>query len=130
MIPLYTATATAIGGREGHSRTDDGKIDVSLSVPKELGGPGGDGTNPEQLFAAGYAACFEGTLRVVARMQKKSLGDGSSITASVTIGKTAEGALDLAVELRGRLAGLSRDEGPGPNGGRAPGVPLLTGYAR
>lgn len=111
MTPLYTATATATGGREGRSRTDDGKVDVPLSLPKELGGPGGAGTNPEQLFAAGYAACYESALRLVARMQKKALGDGTSITARVTLGKTAEGAFELAVELRGRLVGLSPDEG-------------------
>lgn len=75
----YTTRATATGGREGRSRTPDGALDVKLSRPKELGGPGGEGTNPEQLFAAGYAACFLSALGVVARGQKISLPDDASV---------------------------------------------------
>ena len=109
MKPLYTAVATATGGREGRTRSDDGKIDMALSMPKELGGGGGAGTNPEQLFAAGYAACFESALRLVARMQKKAVPAETSITAKVTIGQEGA-AFRLAVELHGHLPGLPQEE--------------------
>jgi Ohr subfamily peroxiredoxin len=107
--PLYTATATAHGGREGKVQTDDGKVSHALSMPTSLGGKGGPGTNPEQLFAAGYAACFESALRVVARLQKKPLKD-ATITSKVTIGKTDDGGFGLAVELHGHVDGVSREE--------------------
>jgi osmotically inducible protein OsmC len=77
MKTLYTAVATAHGGRDGHVRSSDGIVDLDLKTPKEMGGPGGVGTNPEQLFAAGYAACFESAMRAVARKQKKPLADAS-----------------------------------------------------
>jgi len=105
--PLYTAVATAHGGRTGHVRSDDGLIDMGLAMPTSLGGPGGKGTNPEQLFAAGYAACFESALRLVARTQKAPLQD-ASITAHVTIGKPDDGGFSLAVELHGNLSGVER----------------------
>jgi Ohr subfamily peroxiredoxin len=95
--PLYTAEATAVGGREGHVTSPDGLIDVDLQPPKELGGPGG-ATNPEELFAAGFAACFQSALGVVARRQKVSV-DGSTVTGKVTIGTIEGGAFGLAVEL-------------------------------
>jgi Ohr subfamily peroxiredoxin len=79
---LYTATATAQGGRQGHVRSSDGVLDVPLAFPKELGGPGGAATNPEQLFAAGYAACFENALMRVAREQGAPLR-GSAVMARV-----------------------------------------------
>jgi osmotically inducible protein OsmC len=106
MTPLYSTTVTAHGGREGRVDSADGKLTHPLSMPKELGGAGGDGTNPEQLFAAGYAACFESALRLVARTQKIALKD-ASITAKVTLGKTDEGKFNLAVELLGHLPDLS-----------------------
>jgi len=109
MKPLYTATATTTGGRDGHVRSSDGVIDMDLRTPKELGGPGGTATNPEQLFAAGYSACFESALRLVARMQKKALTN-AHITAKVTIGKTDEGKYQLAVELVGALEGVSKED--------------------
>ena len=85
MKALYTAVATATdGGRNGRTRTDDGKIDVQLSMPESLGGPGGDGSNPEQLFAAGYAACFHSALKVVARRDKLDVSD-SEVTATVRL---------------------------------------------
>jgi Ohr subfamily peroxiredoxin len=90
MQVLYTATATAIGGRQGHVRSSDGVLDVPLLYPKELGGPGGAATNPEQLFAAGYAACFENALMRVARERKAPL-QGSSVTAHVGIGRERTG---------------------------------------
>jgi osmotically inducible protein OsmC len=95
--PLYTAEATAVGGREGHVRTADGLIDVDLQPPAELGGPGG-ATNPEELFASGYAACFQSALGVVARRTKTS-ADGSTVTAKVTLGTIQGGGFGLAVAL-------------------------------
>jgi lipoyl-dependent peroxiredoxin len=109
MRALYTAEATAHGGREGHVRSSDGILDVDLRVPKEMGGSGGPATNPEQLFAAGYAACFESALRGVARSQKKPLQD-ASITARVTLNLTDEKRYLLSVELHGRLKGVSDDD--------------------
>jgi osmotically inducible protein OsmC len=109
MKPLYTAVATAEGGRTGHVRSSDGVLDHALSMPKSLGGPGGEGTNPEQLFAAGYAACFESALRLVARMQKQPINK-ASITAHVTIGATDAGGYALAVELHASLPELAREQ--------------------
>ncbi|MFN7142520.1 MAG: organic hydroperoxide resistance protein [Myxococcota bacterium] len=108
MTPLYTAAATATGGRDGRIRSEDGTLDLPVAMPKGLGGAGGPGTNPEQLFAAGYAACFASALGLVARMQKKPIGE-ARITANVTIGKDA-GGFGLAVELVGHLPGLPREE--------------------
>src|SRR6218665_4004676 len=95
---LYETTVTAHGGREGKAESADGSFSVNLSVPKGLGGPGGDGTNPEQLFAAGYAACFLGAVKLVARTRKIALPEESSITAKVGIGPVPVGYA-LAVEL-------------------------------
>ncbi len=105
--PLYTAVASAHGGRTGRVHSDDGLIDMALAMPTSLGGPGGKGTNPEQLFAAGYSACFESALRLVARTQKAPLQD-TSITAHVTIGKTDDGGFGLSVELHGTLTGVEK----------------------
>lgn len=112
MTVLYTATATAHGGREGSAKTDDGALSVKLAMPKSLGGPGGEGTNPEQLFAAGYAACFESALRLVARMKKAPITD-ASITATVHLNKTAEGGFKLSVDLKGAIAGVSPEDAKG-----------------
>jgi osmotically inducible protein OsmC len=109
MKPLYTATATAHGGRDGQVKSSDGVLELSLKTPKELGGPGGSATNPEQLFAAGYSACFESALRLVARMQKKALTN-ASITAKVTLNKTDDEKYALSVELHGSIEGLDKDE--------------------
>jgi osmotically inducible protein OsmC len=95
---LYTAEATAEGGREGHARTGDGRLDVDLAIPTEMGGPGGAGTNPEQLFAAGYAACFQSALAAVARREKLSV-ESSKVTARVGIGPIGEGRYGLTVQL-------------------------------
>jgi Ohr subfamily peroxiredoxin len=98
MDALYTTTATASGdGRNGHSETDDGLLSVDLLMPKALGGPGG-ATNPEQLFAAGYAACFHSALKLIARDAKADL-EGSEVSASVSIGLVDNGGFGLAVEL-------------------------------
>ncbi len=109
MKPLYTAQATAHGGRTGRVHSSDGVLDLALAMPKELGGAGGAATNPEQLFAAGHAACFESALRLVARLQKKSLTD-AHIRAEVTLGKTDGGDYQLAVALHGKIAGVERAE--------------------
>ena len=95
---LYTAEATATGGREGHVASSDGALRVDLAVPKELGGPGGVATNPEQLFAAGYAACFDNAMIRVARRMRLSTG-GYRVTARVGIGAVEGGRFQLAVEL-------------------------------
>jgi Ohr subfamily peroxiredoxin len=101
---LYTAEAVAIGaGRAGEVRSSDGVIDEQLAIPKELGGPGGDATNPEQLFAAGYAACFHSAVTLVARQAKVKL-ESSSVTAKVGIGPQGDGfglAVTLIVDLPG-----------------------------
>src|ERR671936_3104759 len=98
---LYTAEATATGGRDGHVRSSDGRLDLDLAVPSEMGGSGRAGTNPEQLFAAGYAACFQSALYAVAsgrREPKPALSD-SQLTARVGIGPTGHGGFGLAVTL-------------------------------
>jgi lipoyl-dependent peroxiredoxin len=97
--PLYTAHATSTGGRDGHTRSDDGMVEVSLSVPKEMGGPGKPGTaTPEHLFAAGYAACFGGALDFVARQHKKD-ATKATVKCAVTIGPRDKGGFGLAVVL-------------------------------
>jgi Ohr subfamily peroxiredoxin len=95
--PLYTAEATVVGGRDGHATGGSGHLDLEVKPPAAMGGSG-DGTNPEELFAAGYAACFQSALAVVARRQKVSV-DGSTVTGRVTIGTIEGGAFGLAVEL-------------------------------
>jgi lipoyl-dependent peroxiredoxin len=102
---LYTAKAHVTGGRaEGHGRTGDGALDVQLRLPEEMGGHGG-GTNPEQLFAAGYAACFEGALGVVARRERVELGD-VSIDSHVSLITTEQRGFNVAVELNVTLPGI------------------------
>lgn len=105
---LYTANATVSGeGRKGKGQTDDGRLSVELSVPKGLGGDDGPGTNPEQLFAIGYAACFHGALKKVAGEQKIKVSD-SSIASEVTLGK--DEGLDLVVALTVTLPGLGQQQ--------------------
>ncbi|OKJ33251.1 organic hydroperoxide resistance protein [Streptomyces sp. CB01580] len=94
---LYTAVATAENGRDGRVSSDDGNLDVVVNPPRSMGGSGA-GTNPEQLFAAGYSACFQGALGVVARQEKADIS-GSTVTAAVSIGKTAEGGFGLEVAI-------------------------------
>ena len=107
---LYTATATATGGRSGTAKSSDGAIDVTQSTPKELGGAGGPGTNPEQLFAAGYSACFIGAMKAVAGKQKISLPAEVSITSDVAIGPHANkpGAFGIQVDMRISVPGMDR----------------------
>ncbi|MCZ2827222.1 organic hydroperoxide resistance protein [Modestobacter sp. VKM Ac-2986] len=107
MAAVYTALATATGeGRNGHTRTSDGSIDLDLKVPAEMGGPGG-GANPEQLFAAGYAACFHGALKMVAGKQEVAFTD-SAVTAEVGIGPNDAGGFGLEVTLHVELGGIDQ----------------------
>ncbi len=106
---LYTAHATATGGREGRAVSSDKALDVKLSTPRELGGAGGEGTNPEQLFAAGYSACFIGAMKAVAAKEKLKLPGEVSIEGSVGIGQIPAG-FGIAVELRIAVPGLAREE--------------------
>jgi Ohr subfamily peroxiredoxin len=108
--PLFTATATAVGGRNGHSEAADHSVAVDLSVPKAMGGPGKPGTTtPEHLFAAGYAACFGGALDYVASQQKKN-AKGAAVTCSVSIGPRDAGGFGLAVKLHVKDPSLAQSE--------------------
>ncbi|MFD2330157.1 organic hydroperoxide resistance protein [Cohnella sp. GCM10020058] len=107
MENLYTATVTVTGGREGKLSSSDGVLQLELRMPKELGGMGGAATNPEQLFAAGYAACFESALNLVCRRREVKF-EGTEVTAHVTIGKDTDGGFALAVALDVTLNGVER----------------------
>ncbi len=109
MRVIYTTEATAHGGPNGHVRSSDGILDLDLRVPVELGGQGECATNPEQLAAAGYAACFAGTLGEVARTRKLPLTD-ARITARVTLNITDDKRYVLGAELRGNFAGVSDED--------------------
>jgi osmotically inducible protein OsmC len=104
---LYTAEGTAWGGREGRAASSDGTLDVQLAIPKSMGGPGGAATNPEQLFALGYAACFHSALKLVAARDKIDVTD-SAITARVGIGANDSGGFGLEVELEAELPDVDR----------------------
>lgn len=106
---LYTAKATSKGGRDGYSKSDDGELDLKLTTPKELGGPGGEGTNPEQLFAAGYSACFIGALNFAAAQQKTKLPKDTQVSAEVGIGKVGNG-FGIDVTLNISLPGMEQDD--------------------
>ena len=106
---LYRTTATATGGRDGKAATADGTLSVNLATPKELGGAGGQATNPEQLFAAGYSACFIGALKFVASQTKRKIPDDASITAHVGIGQIP-GGFGLDIDLHISLPGLDQDD--------------------
>jgi Ohr subfamily peroxiredoxin len=115
--PVYTTSATVSGGRNGHARSADGQVDVDLSVPKAMGGPGKPNTTtPEDLFAAGYAACFGGALDFVAKQQKKNAAN-ATVTCHVSIGPRDKGGFGLAVKLhvedrslpQGELEALARE---------------------
>jgi Ohr subfamily peroxiredoxin len=107
---LYTATATSTGGRTGSTKSSDARIGLQLSTPKELGGDSGPGTNPEQLFAAGYSACFIGAMKAVAGRQKIALPAEVSITADVSIGPMTgkAGAFGIAVKMAVSVPGMER----------------------
>lgn len=105
---LYKTSARATGGRDGRSATLDGSLDVKLTTPKELGGAGGEGNNPEQLFAAGYAACFIGAMKFVGSQTGVKVPADTAITSTVGIGPRSEGGFGLTVALAIELPGLER----------------------
>ena len=107
---LYKTEASATGGRDGEATTTDGAFSVKLSTPKELGGGGGAGNNPEQLFAAGYAACFLGAMKFVATQGKKIVPEGTKVTSIVGIGPRDESGFGLDVALAVSLPGMPRAE--------------------
>ena len=104
----YRTSASAVGGRDGTARSDDGTFEVKLSTPKELGGAGGTGSNPEQLFAAGYSACFIGALKVAGMQLKLKVPDETKVSATVGIGPRSEGGFGITADLVVDLPGLDR----------------------
>src|SRR5690554_4608510 len=107
---LYTAHATATGGREGTAKSDTGELDVKLAAPKELGGTGSKGANPEQMFAAGYAACFLSAMKLAAGEKNINLADDTSIDASVGIGPHPSGkGFALQVDMDVHTPGIEKD---------------------
>lgn len=106
----YSTTASATGGRDGSAKSQDGRFEAKLSTPKELGGAGGDGTNPEQLFAAGYSACFIGALKVAGQQLKVKVPDAATVTATVGIGPRAAGGFGITTDLVVDLPGLDREQ--------------------
>ena len=108
MKPLYTATVTATGGRNGHVKSSDGILDMPVTMPEGLGGKG-DSSNPEQLFAAGYASCFQSALMVVAGKQRIPLADKSTVTAHVTLNRSDNGSYGLSVVLDIDLHDIEKD---------------------
>jgi len=107
---LYTTKATATGGRDGEAKTADGTFAVKLATPKELGGAGGQGNNPEQLFAAGYSACFIGAMKFVASQGGPKVPADANVTATVGIGPRSEGGFGLEIGLEIALPGLAKAE--------------------
>ncbi|KAA3519734.1 organic hydroperoxide resistance protein [Agrobacterium vitis] len=112
MAILYTTKASATGGREGRAVSDNGVLDVTLTTPKELGGNGATGTNPEQLFAAGYSACFLGALKFAAGQQKVKVPEDAKVTATVGIGPREDGTgFGIEVSISVDLPGIDRETG-------------------
>lgn len=109
MSALYTATVTATGGRQGKVVSNDGVLDIDLKMPKGLGGPGGEGTNPEQLFAAGYAACFDSALNLVVRTKRIKEVTGTQVTANVSILKDADNGFKLEAQLDVKVEGVDKE---------------------
>ncbi|WP_417559552.1 organic hydroperoxide resistance protein [Marinomonas sp.] len=110
MQAIYSATATSTGGRDGRSVSSDNKLDLALSTPKELGGAGGEGTNPEQLFAAGYSACFIGALKLAASQQKVKVPNDVNVTATIGIGANTKGeGFTISADLEVNVPGVEKD---------------------
>ncbi|WP_046215347.1 organic hydroperoxide resistance protein [Paenibacillus wulumuqiensis] len=105
---MYETSVTAIGGRQGYVESSSPDLRLDIATPKEMGGAGGAGTNPEQLFAAGYSACFDSALNMVARMQKVK-HEGTQVTGTVSFGKAEDGGFALAVRLDVLVKGIDRD---------------------
>ena len=105
---IYKTSATATGGRDGHARSDDGSVDVNLVVPKEMGGPGGVGANPEKLFAAGYSACFLGAMKAMSGKTGVRVPADASVTAEVGFGPRSEGGYGITADLTITLPGVDK----------------------
>lgn len=105
---IYKTSATATGGRDGSTRSDDGSVDVKLVVPKEMGGPGGDGANPEKLFAAGYSACFVGAMKAVSGKFGVKVPADATVTAEVGFGPRSEGGYGITTDLTITLPGVDK----------------------
>jgi Ohr subfamily peroxiredoxin len=108
---IYKTKATATGGRDGAAKSEDGSVDVKLVVPKEMGGPGGEGANPEKLFAAGYSACFLGAMKAVSGKEGVKVPQDATVTAEVGFGPREEGGYGITVDLLVNLPGVDRAEG-------------------
>ena len=106
---MYTAVATATGGRNGHVKSDNGVLDLQVRMPKALGGRDDENTNPEQLFAAGYAACFDSALNLILKQARIKTGE-TSVTAKVSLGQTENGGFGLAVEMAVNIPNISHEE--------------------
>ncbi len=106
----YRTSATASGGRDGKARSEDGRLEIRLATPKELGGAGGEGTNPEQLFAAGYSACFLSALKGAGLQLKTKIPSDTTVTARIGIGPRSEGGFGITADLVVSLPGLAREE--------------------
>lgn len=108
---IYKTSATATGGRDGAARSDDGSVDVKLIVPKEMGGPGGVGANPEKLFAAGYSACFLGAMKAVSGKEGVKVPADATVTATIGFGPRSEGGYGITADLSVTLPGIEREAG-------------------
>ncbi|MCB8837375.1 organic hydroperoxide resistance protein [Aurantimonas sp. VKM B-3413] len=108
---IYKTKATATGGRDGNARSDDGSVDVKLVVPKEMGGPGGTGANPEKLFAAGYSACFLGAMKAVSGKVGVKVPADATVTAEIGFGPRSEGGYGITATLVASLPGVERADG-------------------
>lgn len=106
---IYRTNATATGGRDGSARSDDGSVDVKLVVPKEMGGPGGVGANPEKLFAAGYSACFLGAMKAVSAKEGVTVPAGATVIAEIGFGPRSEGGYGITADLTIDLPGVDRE---------------------
>lgn len=105
---IYKTHATATGGRDGSARSDDGSVDVKLIVPKEMGGPGGAGANPEKLFAAGYSACFLGAMKAVSGKEGVAVPPEATVTATIGFGPRSEGGYGITADLHVTMPGVKR----------------------
>ncbi|MBB3997822.1 organic hydroperoxide resistance protein [Aureimonas pseudogalii] len=108
---IYKTSATATGGRDGTARSDDGSVDVKLVVPKEMGGPGGEGANPEKLFAAGYSACFLGAMKAISAKAGVKVPADATVKAEVGFGPRSEGGYGITANLVVTLPGVERADG-------------------
>ncbi|MCK9542460.1 MAG: organic hydroperoxide resistance protein [Novosphingobium sp.] len=107
---IYKTRATATGGRDGRARSEDGQLDIKLTVPKEMGGPGGEGANPEMLFACGYSACFLGAMKAMSEKVGVSMPADATVTAEIGFGPRSEGGFGITADLTINLSGVDKDD--------------------